>query len=92
MPSEVVGLTGAAVNGMFYYMGGFFKGSNTNKSNEVYRYDPVADALDFQSRMLVPRDGLGAGVVDGKIYAVGGNRTDGSLSDDVGEYDPTKDN
>lgn len=26
MPSEVVGLTGAAVNGMFYYMGGFFKG------------------------------------------------------------------
>ncbi|MGD6808936.1 MAG: Kelch repeat-containing protein [Candidatus Bathyarchaeia archaeon] len=51
--------------------------------NEVY--DPQTDSWNTKSAMPTPRVGVTAGVVDGKIYVIGGN------SDVTEVYDPKTD-
>ena len=53
-------------------------------------YDPVTDTWTEEADMEVPRDGLSASVVNGKIYAIGGwnpNMDPRTLST-VEEYTP----
>ncbi len=53
-------------------------------------YDPSTDTWTVLAPMPTPRDHLAAGVVDGRLYAVGGRDVDADLPMDLLEiYDPT---
>jgi N-acetylneuraminic acid mutarotase len=59
-----------------------------------YAYDPATDTWSQKSSGLNPRDGVGCGVIDGKLYLVGGRDDDllgGTGRDFVEAYDPAAD-
>ncbi|KMT01005.1 hypothetical protein BVRB_9g222660 [Beta vulgaris subsp. vulgaris] len=58
-----------AVNGFLYVIGGL---SKTSALNCVWRYDPILNTWDEVSPMLTGRAYSKTGVVDNKLYVVGG--------------------
>jgi N-acetylneuraminic acid mutarotase len=63
-------------------------------SNEVY--DPASNTWAAKQILPTPRNSMFAGVVNGKIYLIGGRvatafATTGSVTDVVEEYDPATD-
>ncbi len=58
------------------------------------RYDPVADKWERMSSGVYPRDGVGCGVVNNKLYILGGRDLIACPPgrDFVEEYDPLQDN
>ena len=59
---------GAAINGLFYVAGG--SGSSDNRTVEVY--DPGSNSWAAKAPLPTGRSDLAAGVVGGKLYALGG--------------------
>lgn len=81
MPTARGNLAVAVVNNQIYAIGGDGNGGGGNAVllNTVEMYDPASNL--WASRLVMPtaRDSLAAGVVNNRIYAVGGNGASGSL-------------
>ena len=76
MPTDRAAPTTAVIDGRIYVMGGYAGIDNRGKNFKVLKivevYDPKTDTWERKQDMSVPRALFGAGVVAGKIYAVGG--------------------
>jgi len=87
MPTPRASFATAVVEGKIYCIGGTtgLKDGQvvTSSVNEVY--DPKTDTWSTKTAMPTPRVGVSAGVVDGKIYVVGGD------SNVTEVYDPATD-
>jgi N-acetylneuraminic acid mutarotase len=57
----------------------------------VERYDPATNAWSSRTPLPSPRSGLGAGVINGTIYVVGGADPGGVAVATVEAYDPATD-
>ena len=57
----------------------------------MYRYDLASDVWDTVASLLTGKYDIGAGVINGKIYAIGGKTASGDVYT-VEEYDPGADN
>ena len=86
MPTARWGLTTAVVDGIIYAIGGVtaIYTSNDQFLGVVEAYDPATDTWTKKRNMPSPRGELVSGVVNGKIYVIGGG---GGLTR-VGRYDP----
>jgi len=96
MPSARQGLVAAAVDGIIYVIGGVF--GETVQDNRVLSaveaYDPATDTWTAKADMPTARFGFAACVLDGQIYAFGGNtKWDGpeGIVSTVEVYDPATD-
>ena len=76
MPTDRAAPTTAVIDGRIYVMGGYAGIDNRGKNFKVLKivevYDPQTDTWERKQDMSVPRALFGAGVVDGKICAIGG--------------------
>jgi N-acetylneuraminic acid mutarotase len=78
--------TGGAIGGKFYVVGGR-PGAEAASALEVY--DPETNTWTILSPMPTGRSGIGAGVVNDKLYVFGGE--DPRLFSEVEVYDPKTD-
>jgi N-acetylneuraminic acid mutarotase len=62
--------------------------ANTAAVNTVFVYDPNTDAWATLATMPTARSGSAAAVVNGILYVIGGNLTDGTTCSIVEAYDP----
>lgn len=85
---NAMGFTFLPSNGKFYVAGGY----NNGYLNDLYEYDPTADNWHIKTSMNIPRAyfGLAKGSND-KLYAIGGQTSDGTVVGTVEEYDPVMD-
>ncbi len=85
---NALGFTFSSSNGKFYSAGGY----NNGYSNNLFEYDPITDSWTAKSSMQVPRAyfGLVSGS-NGKLYAIGGQTSNGTAVATVEEYDPATD-
>ncbi len=68
------GLTGEALNGYVYAIGGVVKPSSpSDAQNAVSRYNTMSDTWYLDRSMPTARHSLSSGVIDGYMYAVGGH-------------------
>jgi N-acetylneuraminic acid mutarotase len=98
----------AAVNGKLYFIGGFTPMWNwhtltkweDNPAGDVWEYDPNQNRWRARAPMPTARGALAVGVIDGKIYAVGGKRDsrrdregkqEGKILNTLEVYDPATD-
>jgi RNA polymerase sigma factor (sigma-70 family) len=80
------------VNGKIYAIGGFTINQLENSyARTVEEYDPTTDKWTRKSDIPTPRGALSSCVVDGKIYAIGGDEGPDWASPVVEEYDPIAD-
>lgn len=89
LPEPLHHVGAAAAGGKIYVIGGFKKMFFWPwvPVDTVYEYDPVKDSWSKKASMPTPRGALNLGVVDGKIYAIGGRVKDGDVkANEV--YDP----
>ena len=63
------GLGAAVIEDHVYAVGGFRESESVN---ELARYDPATDRWEVLPAMPTPRDHLGAGVINGRLYVVAG--------------------
>ena len=87
---------GAAVNGIFYIIGGRTNGPMDGLQNRVDAYDPSTRTWTQKANMPVARGGCMGGVVNGQIVIVGGegNARDinpNGVFPDTDVYDPVAD-
>ncbi len=87
MPTPLMQLATAVVNGKIYAIGGLNGGSRPT----VAEYDPQRNVWTNKADMPTPRGGIAASAVDGKIYVFGGHRVAFQPLDTVQMYDPAKD-
>merc|ERR1712091_667191 len=89
MPTARDGLAAGVVDGKLYALGGASNdGELAPLLDTVEVYDPAANTWDTVAPMPSKRWMMAAGVVDGKLYALGGENFDGSVLDTVEVYDP----
>ncbi|MBN1294557.1 MAG: T9SS type A sorting domain-containing protein [Candidatus Latescibacteria bacterium] len=94
MPTLRSAHTADVVNGKIYVIGGY---GGSNEINErkylstIEEYDPVTDTWIPKADMPTARYGHFGGVVNGKIYAIGGAVGDYECISTVEEYDPATD-
>ncbi|OCT90403.1 hypothetical protein XELAEV_18019015mg [Xenopus laevis] len=68
------GLAGCVVGGLFYAVGGRNNAPDCNKDSDALDcYNPMNNQWSPCAALSVPRNRVGAGVIDGQIYAVGGS-------------------
>ena len=97
MPTPRLQSGAAVVNGKIYVVGGFswigIPGVDTKMLKVVEVYDPQTDTWRRKQDMSTPRRQFGTGVVDGKIYAIGGWNPfeEPQRLDLVEAYDPVSD-
>ena len=86
----------AAVDGKIYVVGGFTKSFRERGPVEsLWQYDPATDRWERRAPLPTPRGALAVAALDGKIYAMGGERFSAAGSKekyepvaDVAVYDP----
>ena len=97
MPTPRLSSEAAVVDGKIYVVGGFswigIPGVDMKMLNVVEVYDPQTDTWSRTQDMSTPRRYLGTGVVDDKIYAIGGENLfeEPQRLDLVEVYDPVND-
>jgi N-acetylneuraminic acid mutarotase len=82
-----------ALDGAVYIAGGLDEAENS-ATETFWRYDPAADAWESLAPLPQgPRGSLGGGVIDGKLYIVGGSagNLSGPATADLTRYDPAAD-
>jgi N-acetylneuraminic acid mutarotase len=93
MPTPRIGLCTSVVEGKIYAIGGSHEwhgGNDFTCLSIVEEYDPVTDTWTRKADIPTARGGSAAGVLDGKIYVIGGvNRKTVFVT--VEEYDPATD-
>jgi RNA polymerase sigma factor (sigma-70 family) len=91
MPMENHALATCTIDNKIYAIGGAFRNPQNSFTSiaTVYEYDPIKDTWTKKADMPTSRDSLGVGVVNGKIYAIGGETLvgGGSATSAVEEYD-----
>lgn len=94
MPTSRFCSSTSVVDGQIYAIGGAVWGKpsvyDTRGMSRVEMYDPLTDTWTIKTNMPTRRWGLCSGVVDGKIYAIGG-APDIIGQDKVEMYDPADD-
>ncbi len=74
MPTARQGLSTSVVNGKIYAIGGGASSNTGAKTfSTVEEYDPATDTWTTKSEMPTARGWHSAGMVDGKIYVIGGS-------------------
>lgn len=68
----------AVVNNKAYIFGGFRPNASPYSINVTYEYDPIADSYIAKGNLALGRGYIDMAVVDGKIYAFGGDIYDGT--------------
>lgn len=106
LPTKLGGAVAAAFNGRIYVIGGAGNHPGRDMPLErtlphrslgtVHEYDPAANSWRERSPMPTARNHAAVGVVNGKIYVIGGRigsvfMSTASNTDIVEEYDPAKD-
>ena len=107
MPTPRLAAVAASAGGKIYVMGGAGNYRNRDgqslEPNQPHRvldinevYDPASNTWAARQILPTPRNSMFAGVVNGKIYLIGGRvatafATTGSVTDIVEEYDPGTD-
>ncbi len=94
MPTGRNGASACVVDGIIYVMGGVYMlpGDVVGRVlNVVEAYDPATDTWTNKAPMPTARFALSVPVVDGKIYAMGGNTGGGAGIRTVEVYDPATD-
>lgn len=103
MPEALKGFGTAVLNDKIYVVGGIdWGGIDDFLSDQLLIYDPAADSWEtreYEEGAFTPRAYLGAAAVGGKLYAIGGRRSDDGYYDDneyedlsiVEVYDPETD-
>ena len=80
MPTARTGFATSVVNGKVFVIGGNIqlkRGEFGDLSvSKVEMYDPKTDTWERKSDMPTARSGVSVSVVDGKIYAIGGSKTE----------------
>jgi N-acetylneuraminic acid mutarotase len=94
MPTPRFDLAAGVIDGKLYAVGGFYCPNGYcpitgGRQTALEVYDPATDTWTLKAPMSVPRNRLAAGVVDGKLYAIGGYT--GSSTTVVEGYDPATD-
>jgi N-acetylneuraminic acid mutarotase len=84
------------VNGILYVLGGSNGSAGQSYNPYVYAYNPATNTWATKSGLMpTPRDFLGAGVINNKIYAVGGLANSATntnyISAALEAYDPVTD-
>ena len=90
-PTERGYLAVGVVGGELYAVGGYLdrkNGGDRESLDLVQMYDPARNTWVGVASMTTARYRLVAGVVDGKLYALGGEDDDGNLLSTVEVYDP----
>ena len=95
MPTARVDLGVAVINGILYAVGGFSIINNvgTNQAT-VEAYDPAANAWVTKASMPTARHRFGVGVINGILYAVGGQSSQSNpptFASMLEAYDPSSD-
>jgi N-acetylneuraminic acid mutarotase len=86
LPTGRSGVAGAVVEDRFYVFGGeTFDPGAQRTFDEAERYDPGQDAWEALPPMPTARHGLGAAVVDGRIYVLSGGPDPGFAFGDANE-------
>ena len=85
IPRGVDHAAAVGLGSSIYLIGGF--DGRWGAVNNVWAYDPKADSWTAKADLPTPRGALGAAVVDGKMYAVGGTGRTGDVGT-VEQYDP----
>jgi len=92
MPTARFVLSSEAVNGKIYAIGGV---ATLNPAGPVLdtveEYDPVTNTWSPKADMPTASHALATGVVNGKIYAIGGGLPSGTPYTNVEQYDPMTD-
>ena len=107
MPAKRLAAVASVVGGKIYVMGGAgnypTREDTSLDPNQPHRvldlnqaYDPATNTWTARQTMPTPRNSMFTGVVNGKIYLVGGRlgsafSSNGSATDIVEEYDPATD-
>lgn len=94
MPTARTLLSASVVNGKIYAIGGKTPNPDPNDWGDVpttAEYDPKTDTWTKKANMLTARRGLSTGVVNGRIYAIGGYTDQSGFTSAVEEYDPETD-
>ena len=92
MPTARSCLAAGVVAGKLYAVGGDSGGRpGIGTTDKVEVYDPAMNAWATVAPMLTARKMLAAGVVDGKLYALGGDDGKGNILDTMEVYDPDTD-
>jgi N-acetylneuraminic acid mutarotase len=88
------GMASGVIDGKLYVAGGAtpYWGTSGDRRllNVLEVYDPATDTWTTKAPMPTARDGCQGGVIDGKLYVVGGDLV-GQLSDKLEVYDPAAD-
>jgi N-acetylneuraminic acid mutarotase len=84
------------VNGVLYAVGGstarpYVQPLPDSTSGVVEAYDATTDSWTTKASMPTPRANLGVGVVNGIVFAVGGQHLGGTILSTVEAYDPATD-
>jgi N-acetylneuraminic acid mutarotase len=98
MPVKMCSAKAEQVGGKVYVIGGFTtmeNGTGTRVTGMNQVYDPATNKWEQRSPMPTTRNHAFSGVVNGKIYIIGGRQGSGgagnaSPTDVVEEYDPAK--
>jgi RNA polymerase sigma factor (sigma-70 family) len=93
MPMAKCGVAACTIGNKIYVIGGLsVNGGIYTSVATVEEYDPKNDSWTKKADMPTPRDLFGFSVVNGKIYAIGGEKMVGQnldwLQSAVEEYDP----
>ena len=82
LPTPRFGAAAGVVNGLLYVVGGYARDAAGNAQivGTVEAYDPVSNAWTAKSPMPTARAYLAVGVVNGVIYAVGGEGGAGAVA------------
>ena len=73
MPKGLSDFGIGVINNILYFVGGLgYRPTGPFVKYEVEAYDPATDTWSKKAGLPIARYGLGAGVVNGKLYAVGG--------------------
>ena len=82
--------------GLLYFIGGYlydedgypFDSNSNGVSRKVFCYDPKSKKWNQRAKMLIERYDLGTGVINGKLYAIGGASKLRIPLNSVEMYDP----
>jgi N-acetylneuraminic acid mutarotase len=78
MPTPRGGVAGAVLGGRIFVLGGEGnRGTTTGVFDDVEAYEPATDTWEVLEPMALPRHGVGAAALDGRIYVPGGGVTQG---------------